>query len=154
MTDHDGSGIRGETVDEILWLDQTEDPSELGMTRMVSGSFKFVDGLGVFNPRTGGSGITEGQHEILDTLTHWIDETNWQELIRSGGKVTNAIHWETSAKLKKIREVLVTRAGGKVSQIDIVQYNSAGTESQRQVGVITRAGGKVESIQWTKTGSP
>lgn len=52
---HDGSGTRGETVDEILWLDQTEDPFELGMSRLVSGAFKFVDSIGVFNPREGSS---------------------------------------------------------------------------------------------------
>lgn len=147
----DGTGTRGETVDEILFLDQVEDPPELGFVRLVSGAFKFKDSVGVFNPRTGGSGITEAEHEVLDTLTHWLDETNWQEMVRSGGKVTNAIHWETSAKLKKIREVIITRATGKVSQIDIIQYDSAGVEKQRLVLVIARTGGKVSSIQWTKT---
>ena len=148
------SGARGERAEWIVLENTAIPPDEVGEMRNNGGNLQLKDQYGTFNPRTGGSGITEGQHEVLDTLTHWIDETNWQELIRSVGKVTNAIHWETSAKLKKIREVLVTRAGGKVSQIDIIQYNSAGTESQRQVGVITRAGGKVESIQWTKTGSP
>lgn len=151
MPDHDGSGIRGETVDEILWLDQTEDPSEFGMTRMVNGSFRFVDGLGVFNPRSGGGGITEGEHEVLDTLTHWISETNWMEIVRSGGKVTNVINWETDAKLKKIREMVVQRSGGKASQMDFIQYDSTGIEKVRITGVITRAAGKVASIQWTKT---
>ncbi len=151
MPDHDGSGIRGETVDEILWLDQAEDPSELGMTRMVGGSFRFVDSLGVFNPRSGGGGITEAEHEVLDTLTHWIDETNWMEIVRSGGKVTNVINWETDAKLKKIREMVVQRSGGKASQMDFIQYNGTGAEKMRITGVITRVAGKVASIQWTKT---
>jgi hypothetical protein len=147
----DGSGVRGETVDEVLWLDQTADPSELGMTRMVNGVFRFVDKDGVFNLRTGGSGITEAQHEALDTLVHWIDETNWQEIVRSGGKVTNVINWETDAKLKKVRECIITRSGGKVSQLDAIQYDGAGVEKMRLTGVITRAGGKVASIAWTKT---
>lgn len=148
----DGTGTRGETVDEILFLDQVEDPPELGFVRLVDGSFKFKDSVGVFNPRTGGSGITEAEHELLDTLTHWLDETNWQEMVRDGNnKVTNAIHWETSGKLKKVREVIITRAAGKVSQIDIIQYDSTGVEKQRLVLVIARTGGKVSSIQWTKT---
>ena len=114
-------------------------------------SFKLRDAIGVFDPRTGGSGITEAQHEVLDTLTHWLNETNWQEIIRSGGKVTQAIHWTDSGKTLKIREVLVTRSAGKVSQIDLIQYDGTGTEKQRLTGVITWSGGKVASIQWTKT---
>jgi hypothetical protein len=50
----DDTGTRGETVDEILFLDQVEDPPELGFVRLVNGEFKFVDSLGMFNPRTGG----------------------------------------------------------------------------------------------------
>lgn len=133
--------------------------SDEGKTAEVPGDIVFTgtdfsmkDAIGVFNPRSGGGGITEAEHELLDTLTHWLDETNWQEMVRDGnGKVTNAIHWETSGKLKKVREVIITRATGKVSQIDIIQYNSAGAEKQRLVLVIARAGGKVSSIQWTKT---
>lgn len=113
--------------------------------------FSFRDSTGLFNPRTGGSGLTETQHEALDRLTHWINETNWQEMVRSGGKVTNAIHWTDSGKTTKIREVVIQRTAGKVSQIDLIQYDSGGTEKERMTGVVTRASGKVESIQWTKT---
>lgn len=123
------------------------DPTGLTQTTStnVQDAIKDIDGA------IAGGGITEAQHELLDTLTHWLDETNWQEMVRSGGKVTNAIHWETSAKLKKVREVIITRDTGKVSQIDIIQYDSAGVEKQRLVLVITRTSGKVSSIQWTKT---
>lgn len=113
--------------------------------------FSFRDSTGPFNPRTGGSGLTESQHEALDRLTHWINETNWQEMVRSGGKVTNAIHWTDSGKTLKIREVAIQRSAGKVSQIDLIQYDGAGAEKERMTGVVTRAAGKVASIQWTKT---
>lgn len=114
-------------------------------------SFSMRDAEGLFDPRSGGGGITEAQHEALDTLTHWVSETNWQEIVRSGGHVTNVINWETSDKLKKVRECIITRAVGKVSQIDVVQYDATGAEKVRLTGVITRATGKVASIAWTKT---
>lgn len=101
-----------------------------------------------------GGGITEAQHEVLDTLVHEIDETNWEEVTRVGGKVTNITQWTNSGKTKKIRETVIARSGGKVSQVDVIQYDGSGVESMRNTGVITRAGGKVTSIQWTKTGSP
>lgn len=113
--------------------------------------FSFRDATGPFNPRTGGSGLSESEHEALDRLTHWINETNWQEMVRSGGKVTNAIHWTDSGKTTKIREVIVQRTAGKVSQIDLIQYDGTGTEKERMTGVIARSSGKVASIQWTKT---
>lgn len=146
-----GAGTRGETVDEVLWLDQVVDPTELGMTRLVNGVFRFVDKDGAFNLRSGGGGITEAEHEALDTLTHWIDETNWMEVVRDAGKVTNVINWETDSKLKKVREMVIQRSGGKVSQMDFIQYDGTGTEKMRMTGVVTRTGGRVSSIQWTKT---
>lgn len=137
--------------DEIILTEQASDPPDAGGVRYVGGAFRMKDVLGVFNPRSGGGGITESEHEALDTLTHWINETNWQEINRTGSKVSSIVNWETSDKLKKVREVLVTRSGGKVSQIDAIQYNTSGVEKQRLTGVITRDSGKVASIQWTKT---
>jgi hypothetical protein len=102
---------------------------------------------------SGGSGITEGQHDVLDDLVHWLAETNYQEVVRAGGKVTNVINWTDSGKTTKIREMVITRTAGKVSQLDFIQYDGAGVEKQRMTGVITRTAGKVSSIQWTETGS-
>jgi len=138
--------------DEIILKESTlGDPTEVGGIRQVGGAFRMKDATGVFNPRSGGGGITEAEHELLDTLTHWVNETNWQEIVRSGGKVTNVINWETSDKLKKIRECVIARSGGKVSQLDAIQYDGSGVEKMRLTGVITRATGKVASIAWTKT---
>lgn len=142
------TGIRGETVDEILFLDQDSDPSELGMVKLVDGIFKFVDGEGVYNPR---AGITEAQHETLDSLVHELSETSYMEVTRVLGKVTHVIFWTDVGKTTKIRETAIQRSGGKVSQIDFIQYNSSGTEKQRLTGVITRTSGQVSSIAWIET---
>lgn len=148
----DGTGIRGETVDEILWLDQSADPSELGMSRLVNGEFKFVDSVGVFNPRTGGSGITEAQHEALDTLTHDIDESSYDEVTYgSGNRVSTYIVWETAAKLKKIREEQYTYSGNNVSQSVTIQYDGAGAVKMTMTEVYTYSGNKVTSVTRTKS---
>jgi hypothetical protein len=99
-----------------------------------------------------GGGITEGQHEVLDTLVHWLAETNYQEIVRSGGRVSNAINWTDSGKTTKVRELVLTRTPGpQVSQVDLIQYDASGVEKQRLTGVISRTSGKVSSIQWTET---
>lgn len=100
-----------------------------------------------------GSGITEPEHDALNDIVHALAETNYQEVTRTSGKVTNITHWTNSGKTIKIREVAITRSSGKVSQIDIIQYNNSSTEVQRMTGVITRSSGQVTSIQWTETGS-
>lgn len=100
-----------------------------------------------------GGGITEAQHDALDDLTHWLAETNYQEVTRSGGKVVNVTNWTDSGKTQKVREMVVTRTSGKVSQLDFIQYDGSGVEKQRMTGVITRSAGKIASVQWTETGS-
>lgn len=147
----DGTGIRGETVDEILWLDQTADPSELGMSRLVNGAFKFVDSVGVFDPRTGGSGITESQHELLDTLTHDIDETSYDEVIYSGNLVQTYTVWETAAKLKKVREETYSYSGNRVTQAVTIQYDATGATKMTMTEIYTYSGSRVTSVARTKS---
>lgn len=121
-------------------------------------ALKFEDKVGgpytLDDLASGGGGLTPATHHALDDMVHWLVETNYQEIVRSGGRVTNVINWTDAGKTVKVREMVITRAAGKVSQMDFIQYDGAGTESQRMVGVITRASGKVASIAWTKTGSP
>jgi hypothetical protein len=99
------------------------------------------------------SGITEAQHDALDDMVHWLAETNYQEITRSGGKVINVTNWTNSGKTVKVREMIITRSAGKVSQLDFIQYDGSGVEKQRMTGVITRSAGKIASVQWTETGS-
>ena len=140
--------------EEILLAEQAPGtiPTAAGGILYADGQFKLEDAAGVFDPRSGGGGITEAQHEVLDTLVHWIAETHFQEIVRSGGRVTAVVQWTDAGKTVKVREMLITRAAGKVSQLDFVQYNAAGAEKQRMTGVITRDGnGRVASIAWTET---
>lgn len=114
-----------------------------------TGSFQFKDSAGVFNPRSGGSGITEGQHKLIDQLVHNIAETNFQEIIRTSGQVTDIIHWTNSSKTQKIRETNLTRTSGQISQIVVKQYDGTGTLVETITGAVTRASGQIASIQWT-----
>jgi hypothetical protein len=138
-------GPRRET--KIIFEDaaSAENPGELAYD---GSSFQMRDATGPFNPRSGGSGLTEGQHENLDTLVHEIAETCWTEVVRSLGRVTDIIVWETSAKLKKVRETNITRSGGQVDTIVTKQYDAAGVliANQTITRTVTRSSGQVASI--------
>jgi len=149
----DGTGVRGETVDEIFFIDGTDEPAnEVGTVRSVNGEFHFRDALGIFNPRTGGSGITESQHEALDTLVHEIDESSYDEVTYgSGNRVSTYIVWETAAKLKKIREEQYTYSGNNVSQSVTIQYDGTGAVKMTMTEVYAYSGNKVTSVTRTKS---
>lgn len=92
------------------------------------------------------SGISEQEHELLDTLIHNIAETNYAEITRSSGKITDFIIWETAAKLKKIREYNVTRTSGRISSVVAKQYDSSGALKNTLTSTITRTSGRISSI--------
>lgn len=98
-----------------------------------------------------GGGITEASHKVLDQLQHNVAENSYQEIVRSAGKVVNVILWTNSGKTTKIRELAITRSAGKVSQLDVIQYDASGVELVRITGVVARTSGKVSSITWTET---
>lgn len=141
-------------AEELQLEDRTADgnPTIDGAVRMVSGDLvvKLPSGI---KSLTTGSGLSEGAHDDLDDLVHWLAETNYTEITRSAGKVTNVTAWTDSGKTVKVRELVVTRSAGKVSQLDVIQYDVTGTEKQRLIGVITRSAGRIASVQWTETGS-
>lgn len=139
--------------DEIILKDNTSgDPTEVGAIRQVGGVFRMKDAMGVFDPRSGGGGITEAQHEVLDTLVHDIDETSYDEVTYgSGGRVVSYVVWETAAKLKKIREEQYTYVSGKVSQVVTFQYDGAGVVKMTMTEAYAYSGGKVVSVTRTKS---
>jgi hypothetical protein len=99
-----------------------------------------------------GGGITESQHETLDTLVHDIDESSYDEVIYgSGNLVSTYIVWETAAKLKKIREEQYTYSGSKVSQSVTIQYDGTGAVKMTMTEVYTYSGNKVTSVTRTKS---
>lgn len=123
-------------------------PGAVGYMAYANGSFAMRDASGVFDPRSGSGGITESQHESLDTLVHDIAEDSYIEITRSSGKVTDVVIWTDSGKTKKIREWNITRSSGKVSQVVAKQYDGNGDliTGQTLTSSITRTGGQVSSI--------
>jgi hypothetical protein len=99
----------------------------------------------------GGGGLSELEHEALDTLVHEIDETSYDEVTYVGHNVSSYIVWETSAKLKKIREELYSYAlDNKVSQVIAKQYDVTGVLKMTVTESYTYSGNKILSITRTK----
>ena len=141
-------GVREE--EGIILEDEATDPVQAGEVRYSGGEFKLQEAIGVFNPRTGG-GISEAQHEALDTLAHELVENSFEELTYSGNNVTNATVWTSSAKTTKIRETQMTYSDNKATQVIDIQYNGAGVEVYRLTSVLTYSGNKVQDITVTRT---
>lgn len=132
--------------DEIQLAAQAADPDVSGAVRFNGSEFRLRDAAGVFNPRTGGSGITAEEHRNLDQLVHALAENCYEEYTYNGPRVATCIVWTDAAKTKKIREEQYTYSGSKVSSILVIQYNSAGTEFERLTETYAYAGNKVTSV--------
>ena len=144
----------GPSLEEELQLeDRTSDgdPTVEGAIRYLNGDFRGLTPTGIKSLTTG-SGMSEGEHEALDTLVHWINETCYEEIARSGDKIDSAIYYTDSGKTTKIREVLITRSGGKISVVTMKQYDGSGTLAQTLTGTFSRdVNGKIETIDWVKS---
>jgi len=102
-------------------------PTEPGTLVYHDGYFYARDAYGAFNLRKSGVGLSEEEHETLDTLVHDIDETSYEEYTYSGPDITNVTIWTSVAKVKKIREEQYTYGvGHRVLQVVTTQYDSAG----------------------------
>jgi hypothetical protein len=122
-----------------------------GQVLYSDGGFKMRDSAGEFDPRTGG-GLSEAQHEALDTLVHAIAETSYLEVTRSGGFVTDVVIWTDSGKTKKVRELTnIVRTGGRIDSYDLIQYDGAGAVKQTVSYAVTRTAGRISSIQMTES---
>ena len=96
------------------------------------------------------TGMTEEQHRVLPSSNHWLDQDSYDEVIRAGNKTTNVITWDSPLKTRKIREEIITRAGGVVTQIATNNYNGSGILHETLTEAFTRAGGKVTNITRTR----
>jgi len=132
-----------------VYEDEGIDPSQEGEVRYSGGQFKMQDSTGIFDPRTGG--ISESQHEDLDTLAHDIVEDSYEELTYSGSRVTNSTVWTDSGKTTKIRETQISYSGNKITQTIDIQYDAAGVEAYRLTSVLTYSGNKIQDITTTRT---
>jgi len=121
------------------------DPGEGdGIIRYVSGSpdrFEMVDGEGAFDPS-----FTPAKHELVDSLVHQLAESTYTEVTRSAGQISNITVWTDVGKTTKVRETLITRSGGQVSQVVEKQYDGTGVLVQTLTHDITRTGGLVTSL--------
>lgn len=97
------------------------------------------------------AGLDPAAHEALDTLAHEIVEESYDEATYSAGKIQTFITWETSAKLKKVREQQFTYTGSQVTTHVFIQYDGAGAELYRLTETIAWAGGKVQNITRVRT---
>lgn len=115
---------RLEEDDEVFFVPNPTPPSEAGAFNYNGTSFQMRDATGVFDPRTGGSGLTPAQHEVLRQLIHFIDDGpaegfpsgSYKETTPSGPFPTSEIWWESSAKLKKIVSLDTTWTGATITQ--------------------------------------
>ena len=127
-------------------------PLELGELGYATDTHDLYVGTGLANENlSASSGITASEHRLLDQLVHNIAEDAYEEIVRTSGKVTSVIYWTDSGKTTKIRETLITRSSGKVSQIVIKQYNAGGSLAETLTGTFARTDGKVSSITWSLT---
>ena len=113
-----------------------------------------IDSLDVDAVRTSSpvvSGMTEYEHQNLDTLTHWVDQDSYDEIIRTAGKVTHVVTWDSPAKSLMLREEIITRTAGKVSQLVTIQYSRiTGMLKETETENFARTAGKVTSISRTR----
>jgi hypothetical protein len=161
-----GSQILENTIQSIdiedggIWREDlnTTSTGKAIVTKLVAGADISLDSTGVddgtgevtinFTSSTGG--ITATQHRLLDQLVHEIAENSYCEIERTGGRVSSVLYYTDSGKSTKIREINYTRTVGRISQIEVIQYNSGGSPitGETYTGTITRSGGRIQSIDW------
>jgi hypothetical protein len=124
--------------DSILFEDRGSDidSAERGLYRK-GGDMYARDSVGAFNLRTGGSGLTESAHRTLRQLIHFIDDGPaegfasgaYREILPSGNPFyTSITWWESSAKLKRIVDLTITRNGNQTpSQEQWRMFDTDGT---------------------------
>jgi hypothetical protein len=118
---------RDERVRDLEFTDQTAAGSPVveGKVRYVSGDLlAYLNGE--VKSLTTGSGLNPATHRPLDQLVHNIAENSHEEFVYDGNNITNIIIWQTSSKLKKIKEETYTYAANRVTQIVTEQYDGNG----------------------------
>ena len=98
-----------------------------------------------------GSGLTESTHELLNTLTHDIAESSFDEAVYIGPRLVNLTQYTDATKTTKIREYQFTYTTGRITQAISIQYNNSGVETYRLTEVFTYNGFRVESITRIRT---
>lgn len=126
----------GERYEEGIVFDNRspgEEPTVEGGFRFVDGDFFARDATGLFNLRSG-SGLTETQHRALRQLIHFIDDGPAEGFVSGAYRETTGtafptaiIWWESSSKVKKIVEKLITYTGAFPTTIEWNIYDTDGS---------------------------
>lgn len=94
-----------------------------------------------------GSGAGSDPYNLLFNVA----QNNHTEVVRTSGKVSSIIVWTDVSKTQKIRESIITRTLGKVTQVVTNQYDSIGALKETLTQTINRAANQVTSISTVKT---
>jgi hypothetical protein len=112
--------------EELLFETNAPDPTDDGAVRYNGTSFRMKDSTGVFDPRTGGTGLTAATHRPLDQLVHNIAEDSFEEYTYTASRVTKLTIWTDNGKTIKIRESDFTYSGSQIATAVTRQYDAAG----------------------------
>lgn len=132
----------------------TTSTGEAVITKIIAGSGIEISETGVDSGTgdvtitatvTSTGGISESEHRALDQLVHNIAEDSYQEITKTGNKVTSIIYYTDTGKTEKIREELITYTGNIVTQIVTNQY-SAGILVETFIETINYTNNQVSSI--------
>lgn len=146
---------RDETISDLILVDPEVpgDPTSEGQVRKSGNDIvAFIDGS-VKSLTASSSGITESEHENLDTIVHDIAETSYDEVTYSGRRLMSTVTWDSASKITKVREVLLTYTGNRVTQVVTKQYDASGTLKNTLTETFSYIGGsrRVSSIARTKS---
>lgn len=99
-----------------------------------------------------GGGITEADHEIIDSLVHNLAEGATTEIIRNSNNEVTNINVLTSPGGTPIRTTQIVRnAQNEVEQTIEIQYDGSGTPIQTLTTTVSRIGNVVTSITTVET---
>lgn len=140
----------GPAIEEELQLeDNGISPSVDGGITFKAGSFEMRDSAGIFDPRSGGGGLTEATHRVVDQLVHLIAESSFEEYIYTGSRVDQIIVWTDAGKTTKVREELYTYTGSQLTTLVTKQYDGTGTLVQTLTEAYSYTGQKLDDITRT-----
>jgi hypothetical protein len=90
--------------------------------------------------------VSADNHRLLDTLTHELDESYYEEYTYSGGYVSNATVWTSAGKTLKIREYDYTYGSGKMTGSVEKQYDGSGTLVETLTKTYAWTGSRLTSV--------
>lgn len=112
------------------------DPTVVGGLTLNGGDIKGRDAAGVFNLRTGGTGLTAASHATLRQLIHFIDNGPaegfasgaYREILPAADPFPTSVTWyDDATKAKKLVEKLLTYTGAFPTTIQWKIYDTDGS---------------------------